>query len=421
MKTKSIYVNDEAQIAFIRMRRLATGLFYLMLVIYLLSRYFETRFEFISYVRAFSEAAMVGALADWFAVTALFRRPMGLPIPHTAIIPRSKDRIGLGLGRFISRNFLQPEQVERRLDGVDIAGGFAKWVNEADRAQRVAAGIAAAIPKLLSLLRDGPISDWIQKAVVAKIKTADIGTLMADGIAILTRHKRHKPIVDLIIFHADLAVHSSEIDFRRKVSENTDWLPKLLAIDNAASDALLDSIKATLNEAAKDPNHSLRGRIDEALSHLEHNLRFDPDLRNQLVKWINDMAEHDAVTKFVTTIWSDIKIQLSEPNQERQERLISALTSGLSEVGEVMTRDIELKESINGRLKQWAIELSSSQGEAVGTMVAETIKGWDASTVVSQIENAVGRDLQYIRINGTLIGGLVGLLIHTISQLIIFN
>lgn len=410
---------DEAQLAFIRMRRLATALFYLMLVLYLLTRFFENQFSFLSYVRAFSEAAMVGALADWFAVTALFRRPMGLPIPHTAIIPRSKDRIGQGLGRFISRNFLQPDQVERRLDGVDIAGGFAKWVNESDRANRLAIGISAAIPKLLSILKDGPIADWLQKTIVNKTKNADIGTLLADGIALLTRNKRHKPIVDLIIFHADLAVHSSEIDFRRKVSENTDWLPKLLAIDAAASDALLESIKETLKEAARDPNHSLRTRIDEALSHLEHNLRFDPDLRDQLRKWLNEMAEHEAVAKFVAAVWSDIKAELSENNEERQTKLVKALTNGLSEIGEVMTRDQELKESINSRLKQWAIELSSSQGEAVGSMVAETIKSWDASTVVNQIENAVGRDLQYIRINGTLIGGLVGLLIHTISQLIL--
>ncbi len=390
-----------------------------MLIVYLVSRYFEANYSFLSYVRAFSEAAMVGALADWFAVTALFRRPMGLPIPHTAIIPHSKDRIGVGLGRFISRNFLQPDQVERRLEGVDLAGGFAKWVNEAGRAKRLASGIASAVPKLLSLLKDGPISDWIQRAVIKKVKNADISTLLADGIALLTRHKRHKPIVDLIIFHADLAVHSSEIDFRRKVSENTDWLPKLLAIDSAASDALLDSIKATLKEAATDPSHSLRGRIDEALAHLEHNLRFDPDLRAQLNKWLSDIAEHETIAKFTGTIWSDIKRELSEPNEARQEKLINAIENGLGEISEVLIRDIELKESINNRLKQWAIELSSSQGEEVGRMVAETIKGWDASTVVSQIENAVGRDLQYIRINGTLIGGLVGLLIHVISHLIL--
>ena len=413
--------NDEAQIAFIRMRRLATALFFLMFVVYLCTRLFEENFYPLTYVRAFSEAAMVGALADWFAVTALFRRPMGLPIPHTAIIPRSKDRIGQGLGRFISRNFLQPEQVERRLDGVDIAGGFAKWVNDGDRATRLAKGIATAVPRLLSILKDGPIADWLQKTIINKAKNADIGTLLADGIALLTRHKRHKPIVDLIIFHADLAVHSSEIDFRRKVTENTDWLPKLLAIDSAASDALLDSIKETLKEAASNPNHSLRARIDEALSHLEHNLRFDPDLREQLRKWINEMAEHEAVSKFVAAVWGDIKAELSENNEVRQEKLVGALGDGLSEIGEVMTRDNDLKESINSRLKQWAIELSSSQGEAVGSMVAETIKGWDASTVVNQIENAVGRDLQYIRINGTLIGGLVGLLIHTISQLILQN
>lgn len=412
-------IDNDALEAFIRMRRFATTLFFIMVALYIITKIFEQKFHFLSYFRAFGEAAMVGALADWFAVTALFRRPMGLPIPHTAIIPRSKDRIGIGLGRFISRNFLQPQQVEQRLENVDLAGGFANWLNKDERAHKLASGLAAALPRLTGLLKDGPIANWLKETIINRLQQTDIATLFADGLALLTREKRHKPIVDLIIFHADLYLNSQESEFRKKVTSNTEWLPKLLSIDAKAADALLNSMHQTLSEASKDPNHSIRAKIDDALQHLEHNLRFDPELRSELSAWIIDLSRHKVISDYIGKIWEDIKQSFSAPSPDGNEKLINAISGFLEEIASAIIRNDELRESLNTKLKQWAIELSANQGEAVGDMVADTIKGWDASTVVSQIENAVGRDLQYIRINGTLIGGLVGLFIHTLSQILL--
>jgi uncharacterized membrane-anchored protein YjiN (DUF445 family) len=341
---------------------------------------------------------------------------MGLPIPHTAIIPRSKDRIGDGLGRFISRNFLQPAQVERRLEKIELATGFANWISTEDRAQKLGEGIATTVPRALGLLKDGPIYDWLQQTIKKRMQNTDIATVFADGLALLTRNKRHKPIVDLIIFHSDLLVHSHEAEFREKVSRNVDWFPKLLAVDSSASDALLDAIKETLHEAAGDPNHSIRAKIDDALGHLEHSLRFDPNMRSDLAHWIEDLAQHESVTKYISSIWEEIKRELGETSPEGQAKLAKTIAGILREIASALTENQELNESLNQKLKQWAIEISATQGASVGEMVSETIKSWDASTVVSQIENAVGRDLQFIRINGTIIGGLVGLLIHAISQ-----
>ena len=409
-------IDNESMQAFLRMKRIATALFFAMVLVFVVAKTFENQFPPISYLRAFGEAAMVGALADWFAGTALFRRPMGLPIPHTAIIPRSKNRIGDGLGRFISRNFLQPQQVELRLEKVELATGFANWINTDDRAQKLAEGLAATVPRALGLLKDGPISDWLQQTIKTRIQNTDIATVFADGLALLTRNKRHKPIVDLIIFHSDLLVHSHEAEFREKVSQNVDWLPKLLAVDNSAADALLDAIKETLHDAANNPNHTIRDRIDDALNHLQHSLRFDPNMRMDLANWIKDLAEHETITKYISSIWDEIKRELGETNPQSQAKLANAIANILREVAAALIENQELNDSLNQKLKQWAIDISSTQGEAVGEMVSETIKSWDASTVVSQIENAVGRDLQFIRINGTIIGGLVGLMIHTISE-----
>jgi uncharacterized membrane-anchored protein YjiN (DUF445 family) len=409
---------EDPLIAFKRMKRVATGLFVLMTLVFIAAKYFEPTSPILPFVRAFAEAAMVGALADWFAVTALFRRPLGLPIPHTAIVPRSKDRIGAGLGRFISSNFLQAEQVERRLKDMDLAGNVAGWLGEGDRAKKVARGIAGAVPRILGLLNDGKIAAWLQNAFTDRIRNADIANLLADGLETLIRNERHKPIVDLIIFHADLAIHSQENEFRTRVSDKMDWLPKLFSVDSAASDALLTAIKDTLKAAAKDPHHSIRTRIDEALAHLCRDLRKDPNLRDQLQKWVRDIADHPAVRTYVSQIWGDMKKSVREQSPEEIDRLTGAIASGLEDLSAALRRDDDLRDSLNIRLKSWAVELADAQGESVGTMVADTIKGWDAQTVVNQIEAAVGRDLQYIRISGTLIGGLAGLTIYVISEFV---
>jgi uncharacterized membrane-anchored protein YjiN (DUF445 family) len=409
---------EDPMIAFIRMKRVATGLFVLMTLVFVTAKYFEAASPVIPFVRAFAEASMVGALADWFAVTALFRRPMGLPIPHTAIVPRSKDRIGAGLGRFISRNFLQAEQVERRLKDMDLAGNFSQWLAEGERARKIARGIASAVPRILGLLNDGKIAAWLQNAFTDRIRNADIANLLADGLETLIRNERHKPIVDLIIFHADLTIHAQEGEFRSRVTGQMDWLPKLFAVDSAASDALLNAIKDTLKAAAKDPDHAIRTRIDDALAHLCRDLRQDPNLRGQLQKWVKEIADHPSVRNYVTQIWGDMKKSVREQTPEETERLTNAIAAGLEDLARAVERDDELRASLNVRLKGWAVELADAQGENVGAMVADTIKGWDAQTVVNQIEAAVGRDLQYIRISGTLIGGLAGLVIYVVSEFV---
>jgi uncharacterized membrane-anchored protein YjiN (DUF445 family) len=417
-QTQSTGPIEDPMIAFRRMQRVATGLFVLMTIIFVTAKYFEPASPILPFIRAFAEAAMVGALADWFAVTALFRRPLGLPIPHTAIVPRSKDRIGAGLGRFISRNFLQAEQVERRLKDMDLAGNFSTWLVEGDRARKIARTLAGAIPRILGLLNDGKIADWLQNAFTDRIRNADIANLLADGLETLIRNERHKPIVDLIIFHADLTIHAQEGEFRSRVTGQMDWLPKLFAVDSAASDALLNAIKDTLKAAAKDPNHSIRTRIDDALAHLCRDLRQDPNLRGQLQKWIKEIADHPSVRTYVAQIWGDMKKAVREQTPEETERLTNAIAAGLEDLARAVERDEDLRASLNIRLKIWAVEIADAQGENVGTMVADTIKGWDAQTVVNQIEAAVGRDLQYIRISGTLIGGLAGLVIYVVSELV---
>lgn len=409
--------NDDALIALKKMKNLATGLFILMTCIFIIAKYFEQQFHWVSYIRAFGEAAMVGALADWFAVTALFRHPMGLPIPHTAIIPNSKDRIGTGLGNFISRNFLQPDQVSRRLENIDLSKNIIDFLNNDERRNKLAQSIASTIPRIFALLKDGPIMDWLENLAKDKFIKMDLPTILANGLNLLIKNKRHIPIIDLVIFHSDITLTKYEPEFRAKVTKNTKWLPKLFSVDETAANSLLSGLKDSLKEAAEDKNHSLRNSIDDALIHFEASLRNDEKLRNQIRNWQNDFANQPLIIDFVRNIWSDIKANLSNNNSSQKENITNALARGFSQISTALHENFELSNSINLKLKQWAVELAAAQGDGIGKMVADTIKGWDATTVVSQIEAAVGRDLQYIRINGTVIGGLVGLLIHSISIL----
>lgn len=418
MTNVSNNVDLQALNAYRKMKSLATGLFILMVFVFLIAKTFETKFLWVSYIRAFGEAAMVGALADWFAVTALFRHPLGLPIPHTAIIPNSKDRIGSGLGNFISRNFLQPDQVKRRLENIDLGKGISDFLVDDEKRIKFSEAFAKALPRIFSLLKDGPIMDWLQSSIKSRLQVSDFATFFADWLKLLTEQKRHVKIIDLIIFHADLALTNYEPKFREKVSENTNWLPKLFSVDDTASNALISALKNSLHEASNDPNHELRNSINDAISHLEQNLRNDDELRSQIKAWQDEIINHPQINEYINGLWQSIKSNLSNMGNERQENLIKAIDNTLKNIANSLANNDELRSAIDERLKIWAVELAAAQGNEVGRMVADTIKSWDATTVVTQIETAVGRDLQYIRINGTVIGGLVGLIIHIISNLV---
>lgn len=409
---------EEAKMALQKMKNLATGLFIVMAIVFIIAKIFEKQFHWVSYVRAFGEAAMVGALADWFAVTALFRHPLGLPIPHTAIIPKSKDRIGIGLGNFISRNFLRPEQVSRRLENIDLSKTIIDFLMNEEKKIKLSQSIASTIPRIFALLKDGPIMEWLENLAKEKFKNTDLANILANGLSLLIKNKRHIPIIDLIIFHADLALSKYEPKFRENVTKNTNWLPKLFSVDETAANSLLLSLRQSLEEAAKDKNHSLRNSIDEALIHFENNLRNDNELRQQIKSWQNEFSQNETISNFIRNIWSQIKQGLTNNYDSQKDNITNALTRGFGEIANALQDNIELSNSVNNKLKEWAVEIAAAQGDSVGKMVADTIKGWDVATVVTQIETAVGKDLQYIRINGTVIGGLVGLLIHIFSDLV---
>lgn len=400
------------------MRALALSLLLLMLCLFLIGRVLQARHPGFGYLAAFAEAATVGGLADWFAVTALFRRPLGLPIPHTAIIPRSKDRIGEGLGRFLEQNFLDPEILQRQLDSNDLAGVAARWLGSPERRTLVARSLAAAAPQLLEFINDPDIEKAVGKFLEDRVRALSAADLLANLLAALTADGRHQPLILKAVELADRFLKENEPELRRRVREETGWLWRLFAVDRKASDALISAVQTSIREMAEDPESAWRQSVDESLAGLVNRLREDHALRAEVEARKTSLLDQPEVSLYFAGIWQGFKAEIANNANAQLAGLSARIEAGLAAASRALLTDASLRASVNERLRDWALAVAKSRREDVSGFVARTIKGWDARTVIDKIEAGVGPDLQYIRISGTLIGGLVGVGLHTLTLLL---
>ncbi len=400
------------------MRFIATGLLIAMACVFVVARLHEGAHPAIGYARAFAEAAMVGALADWFAVTALFRRPLGLPIPHTAIIPRSKNRIGAGLARFIETNFLAPEIVRRELAGKDLAGAAARWLLAQGRARALAAMAADAAPRALAMVDDAPVSRLIADVAREGALRADAAALIADVLQTLTAENRHQNALDHFVRYADDYLRRNEADIRKRVSAETSMFWRLLTVDRRAADAVIDAAKTGISEVARDPDHEFRTRFTASVLELIYDLRTAPRLRSDVEAMKRGLIAHPDFQEFAAAVWRDLKQAIRSAASGPERAVVRQIEGALTGLAERLLKDDEARAVINAGLCDAIVSTAAARRQDVGRFVAETIQSWDARKVVEQMENAVGPDLQYIRLSGTLIGGLIGLALHAASTLI---
>jgi uncharacterized membrane-anchored protein YjiN (DUF445 family) len=397
------------------MRAVATGLLALMIVLFLLARRFEDIHPAMGYLRAFAEAATVGALADWFAVTALFRRPLGLPIPHTAIIPRSKDRIGAGLGYFLETNFLSPELLSSRLAEIDLLGAGADWILQPGRSKLVARAAAESLPRVLDLIDDRPVEEALKTFTRGRLREIDLSSTLADALSFLTTEGRHRGILDHLIRAADSLLTESEADIRARVRAESGAFARLFGFDKRAADAILGAARGAIGEMAADPECDLRRRLDVALDGLVQDLRSSADLRAEIEAVKRRLIDHPDVQAAAGTVWRAVKRDLQSMAQRKDEGFSAPLAHALEGFARHVRADAELREALNARLRLWALRLASARGGDVSRFVADVIQSWDARTIIARIEEGVGADLQYIRISGTLIGGAVGVGIYLLT------
>ncbi len=398
------------------MRRLATGMLITMLGILVLANVFLSVHPLIGYLRAFAEAAVVGAMADWFAVTALFRQPLGLPIPHTAIVPRNKDRIGEALGRFVELNFASPEVVSSKLAGADMSGKLARWLSDPQRTDAVAAHVTRLIPQLLDSVDERHARRLVSGGLAHGAQRIDLGPLLAEVVAMLTAEKRHQIVLDKLLHEADEYITTNEPRIRARVRESTAWLWQQLAMDEKVADGVVAVLREAFAEIGRDPSHPLRLKLDHAIEKLASELATSPEYREEIVVHTRKLLDHPALRAYAGGVWRDIRDNLREDAFSAD----SVLKAWLREMMEAATQALLRNDGLRGRLNNWMhevmVEVVQSHQHDVGALIADTVRGWDTETVTARIERQVGEDLQYIRINGTLIGGLVGLVIYAVSR-----
>jgi uncharacterized membrane-anchored protein YjiN (DUF445 family) len=400
------------------MKVVATGLLVVMAAVFAVARTLEPGYPWIGFVKSFAEAAMVGGLADWFAVTALFRHPLGLPIPHTAIIPRNKDRIGEALANFLKENFLIPAVVARRMQRLDVAGATGRFLQTpAGEGTRIRAGASRLIADIFESLDDERLGGIVKGAISSRLRKMEVSPLLGHALASAINDDRHVPMLEAAIRWTARALDANEQLIRDMVHKKANWVLKLAGLDAKLADAIVDGLRKLTAEMSTDPAHPVRIRIEEALAQLANDLQTRPETRERVEAIKAQLLDNQSISLWLDTLWENGREAIIRAARNPDAVLAGKLGEILKSMGGTLEKDARIRGAINQFARRALVGMAASYGGSIVKLVSETIRGWDAQTVTNRLEAAVGRDLQYIRINGTLVGGLVGLILHLIDKL----
>jgi uncharacterized membrane-anchored protein YjiN (DUF445 family) len=396
----------------------ATGLLLAMAIVFVAARAFEPAHHWLGYVKSFAEAAMVGGLADWFAVTALFRHPLGLPVPHTAIIPRNKDRIGEALANFLRENFLTPSVVARRMRNIDVAAAAGRFLQTpAGEGTRIRAGASRLIANIFESLDDERLGGIVKSAISTRLRAMEVSPLLGHALASAINEDRHLPMLEAAIRWMARALDANEPLIRDMVHNKANWVLKLAALDTKLADAVIDGLRKLTAEMSTDPAHPVRRKVEEALAQLANDLQTRPETRERVEAMKEQLLENRSVSLWLDTLWQKGREGVIRAARNPDAVLAGKMGEILKSMGTTLEQDPRTRIAINRFARRAVVGMAASYGSSIVKLVSETIRGWDARTVTARLEAAVGRDLQYIRINGTLVGGLVGLALHGLDKL----
>jgi uncharacterized membrane-anchored protein YjiN (DUF445 family) len=397
----------------VRMRRIATGLLLLMAAVFVTARLLQPRYSQLSFVAAFAEAAMVGALADWFAVTALFRHPLGLPIPHTAIVPNNKDRIGASVADFLEHNFMTRDVLAEELRHIDFAGAAGQWLADPANSRAVSLQIAGSVPVLVRMVEDEDVGNFLQSTLSAGLKNVRFAPLLAEVLDVLIADRRHQVLFDHLVDMAAKALERNKDFIRQKIHEKSPrWMPRI--IDDKLYEKIVGESQNILDEMRQDDSE-WRERFHRSTEEFIGRLRTEPEYEERIAGIVAQTLNHPLFKSYTYNVWTDVRERLMADVQGPDSRIAAQLTRALGGLGTALDRDAAVQEKLNGWIREFAAEAISSRRHVVAGLVKRVIQKWDAETVSRKFELYVGKDLQYIRINGTLVGGLVGLLLHLVS------
>ncbi|MFJ9434712.1 DUF445 domain-containing protein [Streptomyces sp. NPDC101490] len=400
-----------------RMKVLATSLLVGVAVVYALATWARSAGAgpWAGYVAAAAEAGMVGALADWFAVTALFRHPLGLPIPHTAIIPKKKDQLGASLGSFVGENFLSADVVRGRLAALAIGRRLGGWLADPAHADRVTAEASTALRGALTVLRDSDVQAVVGEAITRRAESAEIAPGLGKTLEKVVSDGAHHRAVDLICTRAHdwLVTHGDSV-MDAVQGGAPGWTPRF--VDKRIGERVYKELLRFVTEMRDMPTHPARGAIDRFLTDFAADLQADTDTRARVERLKSELLARPEVQDIIASAWSSVRNLIIAAAEDDRSQLRLRARASLISLGKRLATDTRLQTKVDGWAEDAAAYLVTTYRAEITSLITDTVAGWDATQTSKKIEANIGRDLQFIRINGTVVGALAGLLIYTVSH-----
>ena len=396
-----------------RMWWIATLLFVAMAGVFFVTTYLESSSAVVPYVRAFAEAAMIGALADWFAVVALFRRPLGLPIPHTGIIPRNKSRIGRSIGAFVQQNFLTPEVLEDEV--VNISGAVARFLQSEQNRNEVISRIRVLMPRVVEVVNDDDVKAFFSKEIETTIENANVASVIAKILRGLTANQMHESILDETLIQLQAGFRGNQLWFRQQLREASPWfIPEF--VDRKIYDAIVSKAEKTLSDALANKDHEFRKRMVQSLFSLIVRLETSDDLQRKVNDAKHLLLKSEVFREYVASLRNNLLEVVQSDVAGRESVIVQAFTRIVQDVMYTLSDSPELQQKCNRIVRGLLSSLVGNESRFVADLIARTVEGWDVRTLSDKLEEHVGADLQFIRINGTVVGGLAGLALYTLSS-----
>ena len=401
---------------------LATALLVVVFLVFVIAKLFDAGAVGWGYLIAFAEAAMVGAIADWFAVTALFRRPLGLPIPHTAIIPRNKARIANRLGDFICEHFLSTEQVMQKLEQMQLPKQTMRWLAKKKNAELFSTYAALVAQHSVTALRDVRAQQFIQETALHNLRKINIAQVGGQVLQLLTHDQRHQELLNQVLRKVSelLAQPAMQELLAEKIAvelKNTVYVKALSEyLGEWSTKKIINVIAREITAIAEDPHHELRYRFHAHVQTWIYRLQSDPKFKQKMVDIQEQMLENPALQHYVQGLWAQMMDWLEADLQAEDSVIQDKVAHGLRQVAQHILKDGAMQQLLDERLAQIAPPLIEKYRVRIAQYIEGRVNAWEEGELVYQLEHAIGKDLQYIRINGTLVGGAIGLLIHFIGR-----
>jgi len=398
------------------MKRRATGLVLLAAVVFVAARILEAHLPWVGFIRATAEASLVGGLADWFAVTALFRHPLGLPIPHTAIVATRKDRLGRTLGNFVQNHFLARDVLTTRLRGMRIAERTARWLSEVENGRRIARAVASGLAKTLESLSDEDLREMVQAGVTERLHAIRVAPALGRTLSLVVAGSQHQNLLSEAVRLAAQTIADNRELIRQQVrSESPWWVPGV--VDEKIYQRIVAAVERLLRDIGTNPSHPLRAAFDTALrdfiDRLQHSAEVIARAEAMKEEWLRDPA----FARLSDQLWETTRRAILGYATRDAGASPGALERGIAAFGSAVLANEALLAELDEAVVDVVASVVEEYRQEVADLIAQTVASWDPAATSQRIELAIGRDLQFIRINGTLVGGLVGLVLYTISRL----